>query len=77
MLNRLPPPLEIFLRQIFVIAVGWLALTGALAIYDGHAKPPRGGVAVGLVLGCALYALIRSDRRRGSLQVDRSEATGS
>jgi hypothetical protein len=58
MLNRLPPRLQMFLHRVGLVIIGYLAIVGAFAMYDGNAKLPNLGIALGLLLGSALGAMI-------------------
>ncbi|MDP3907944.1 MAG: hypothetical protein Q8Q53_12120 [Novosphingobium sp.] len=59
MLNRLPPRIHMFVRQMFFMAVGVFAATGAFAMYQGRAQVPDRWVVLGLTLGAALAAVMR------------------
>ncbi|HXH14562.1 MAG TPA: hypothetical protein VNJ10_00345 [Sphingomonas sp.] len=58
-MRRLPPRLDMFVRHVGTIVITYLAIGGALAIYDGHAKMPHWWMIAALLAGSILGALMR------------------
>jgi uncharacterized membrane protein AbrB (regulator of aidB expression) len=57
MLNRLPPRLHMFVRQMLFLSLGFFALTGVFAVYNGDAELPKWWFIVACVVGGALGSL--------------------
>ena len=58
-MRRLPPRLNTFVRYVGGLIVAYLAIGGALAIYDGHAKLPHWWMIAASLVGGALGIQMR------------------
>ncbi|MGA1798402.1 hypothetical protein VH567_06440 [Sphingomonas sp. 4RDLI-65] len=56
--NRIPPRLRMFVSRLSLLVVTWLAVTGAIEVIRGDARPSP-LVLAGLVIGCALAAIFK------------------
>jgi len=71
-MRRLPPRLDMFVRYVGGLIVAYLAIGGALAIYDGHAKLPHWWMIAASLVGGAFG---HPDARDSSEVSGRSFAT--
>ena len=58
-MRRLPPRLDMFVRYVGDLIVAYLAIGGALAIYEGHAKLPHWWMIAASLVGGLSGILMR------------------
>jgi hypothetical protein len=57
LMHRFPPRLRMFVRQLFLMVVAWLATAGLVeTVRSGDYPGPL--IFAALVIGCALHAII-------------------